>query len=655
MRAVVDVVRARPGACLGGAALGAIALAVVLAPWLAPHDPNMIRPSADLRSPAWMDGGSAEHLLGTDQLGRDVLSRLLYGARSSLIIALGAVLLAATVGTLVGMFAGYFGGAVDAVLMRLADIQLAFPFILLALSLLSVAETRTWWTVMIVLAIADWVIHARVVRGRVIAEKELDYVQAARALGAGHVHVLRAYVLPSILPTILTIALLQLGVLMVVESVLAFVGLGIESPAVSWGTILADGRRSIATAWWLLLFPGVAIFVSVLGVNLLADGLPDLLDPRVTRRDRRTRSGEARIVPPGSPTLGGISSDGSAAAGTGAAPGTQPDASAPVLSVAGLRTRFGDQVAVRDFSLDVHAGERVGIVGESGSGKSVTFLSLLGLAPRTAQVIASRVSIEGRNVRRLDERSLRPFRGHAVTMIFQDPGAALNPTMRVAAQVREVLARNGVPRRDRYRAVLEALDKVRVRDPERVAASYPFQLSGGQQQRVMMAMAMAARPRLLVADEPTTALDVTTQSQILGELDRLTAEDGTAVVLISHDLGVVAEFTDRIVVLYNGMVCEVGSTAALMTRPRHPYTQSLLASVHELGAADSEPEEGAAPLVPDVALTPSPAGGCSFAPRCLLAEARCWESVPAMEPGAPDGDGAVACHLVPARPEVPVR
>src|SRR5262249_47920449 len=220
-------------------------------------------------------------LLGTDQLGRDLLSRLIFGARTSLVIAGSAVILATAFGVVAGLVAGYRGGWTDVTVMRLADIQLAFPFILLALAILSVTADKSALTIIIVLAVADWVVHARVVRARVLVEREKEYVRGALALGASHLRIMFLYVLPAVLPTAIVTAMMELGVLMLVESILAFVGLGIDPPGISWGTALADGRRSLGNAWWMLAFPGAAIFLAVLSINLLADGLADLLDPRL--------------------------------------------------------------------------------------------------------------------------------------------------------------------------------------------------------------------------------------------------------------------------------------------------------------------------------------------------------------------------------------
>jgi peptide/nickel transport system permease protein len=611
----------RPSVLAGLLVIAVLAACAAGAGAIAPHDPNAIEPSLKFLPPAWEDGGRSGYLLGTDQLGRDVLSRLIYGARTSLLIALSAVLLSAVFGVTMGLIAGYFRGWTDTVLMRLAEVQLAFPFILLALAILAVSEQKSALRIIVVLAIADWVIHARLV------EREKEYVRGARALGASHARTMFLYVLPSVLPTALVIVMLELAVLMLVESILAFLGLGIDPPAVSWGTVLADGRQNVAIAWWMLVFPGAAIFLAVLAVNLVADGLADVLDPRLKLTGRFARGVAARR------------------ARKAAAPEPTPvEGEPPLLAVRGLRVEFpmddGSVVrAVEDVSFTLGAGERLGIVGESGSGKSVTALAIMGLLDAPGRVTAGSVRLRGRELLHLPERALNQVRGREVAMIFQDPGTSLNPVLKIGYQVAEAIElHQDVSGADARQRAVEALRLVNIRDPERVADSYPFEVSGGMQQRAMIAMALSCRPGLLIADEPTTALDVTTQAQILGELDALVDRLGTGVVLITHDLGVVAEFTERTIVMYAGTVCEAGPTERLVAEPRHPYTRALLEAVRDL-----EGEEAGATIPgepPDPRERPQ---GCPFEPRCPLAMDVCRERPPELR-GA--GGRAVACYAV---------
>ena len=532
-----------------------------------------------------------------------MLSRLLYGARTSLVIAGSASILAAVIGTFIGLIAGYFRGWVDAVLMRLADVQLAFPFIVLALALLAVTVHRTSWRIILVLGIADWVVYARVVRARAWEEREKDYVRAATVLGTSHWRKMTRYVLPTVLPTVIVIVLLEFAVLMLVESILSFIGLGIEPPGISWGTIIADGRENIAIAWWLLAFPVAAIFTAVLGVNLLADGLAEVLDPRLRltarlgrassalHRQRATggpsAAANALAIPPrdvkpvpeteaSAPRGENAVEHPSAEAVASALPRFEAEmipASAAVVRVEDLVVAFsGSRLpAVDGVSFSLLEGERLAIVGESGSGKTVMALAIMGLLDPAARILRGSIRLAGRELIGMPARELRSLRGGAVAMIFQDPGTELNPSLRVGYQLAEAIRlHQHVTRREARARAVEALRLVRIGEPNRTVRRYPFELSGGMQQRAMIAMALSCRPSVLIADEPTTALDVTTQAQILRELDRLVTELHTGVILISHDLGVVRELTDRVVVMYRGTVCEVGAPKRSFSHPSIP-------------------------------------------------------------------------------------
>lgn len=574
----------RPAVTLGLLIVAFLLIAAFGAPWLAPYDPFDSDPAKQYIPPVWSESGSAAHLLGTDQLGRDLTSRMLYGAKTSLLVAGGAVVLATSFGALVGLIAGYFRGRIETVLMRLVDVQLAFPFILLALAILAVVETRNTVTLAMVLAIASWVTPARVARGRVLVEREKEYVRAAKALGAGHARIMLLYVIPVVFPTLLVIALLELAALMVAEAIMAFVGLGIQPPGLSWGTILEDGRNSLLIAPWIVILPGAAIFFSVLGVNLLADGLADVLDPRLRGGGFRRHAKVRRQATGGGQTIPG--SEGNKLP-------TIARADESLLAVNGLRVEFpkgdGPVIAVNDVSFSVGRGERLGIVGESGSGKSVTGLSILGLLEPPGRVTGGSITFKGKNLLDLSSRDMNKIRGDKIAMIFQDPTASLNPTLTVGYQVAETISQHqSVGRKVARRRAVETLKLVNINDPERVASSYPFQLSGGMQQRVMIATALSCDPDLLIADEPTTALDVTTQAQILGELDNLVKRLDTGIILITHDLGVIAEFTERTMVMQDGLVREAGLTEEVVNNPKHAYTRRLLQAVMKLEEPESQ-------------------------------------------------------------------
>ena len=310
----------------------------------------------------------------------------------------------------------------------------------------------------------------------------------------------------------------------------------------------------------------------------------------------------------------------------------------PVLSLRDFRVTFptmnGDVQAVRGVDLDVHAGEMVGVVGESGSGKSVTFLGLMGLLPKRTRITGS-AKVGGVEVVGAPAKVVRPMRGRKIAMIFQDPLSALNPVHRIGNQVVEMIqAHNDVPHRQAKAKAVELLDLVGIPQPKQRAEQYPHEFSGGMRQRVMIAIAIANDPSVLIADEPTTALDVTVQAQILEVIQRIQRELETAVVLITHDLGVVARVVDRVQVMYAGRAVERGDVGPLFDHPSHPYTQGLLNSLPGLGRERLTPIPGAPPNM----LNPPP--GCPFAPRCIHAREVCVEGVPEL---VAFGDLQTAC------------
>jgi peptide/nickel transport system permease protein len=270
----------RRTALFGMLVVVAVLLAAALAPLVSPFDPLEQDIGQRLREPGWQDEQGRVHPLGTDHLGRDILARIIFGSRIALVVGLAAVLISGVLGMLIGLVAGYFGGRLDDFLMRLADVQLAFPFILLAIAVIGVLGPSLR-NIIIVIGVSSWVVYARVVRGEVLSIREREYVQAAVALGSRHWRVLLSHVLPNTFTPWLVVATLDMARVIVIESALSFLGLGVQPPTPTWGGMLADGRVYLSTAWWLATFPGLAILVTVLGINLFGDGLRDTLDPRL--------------------------------------------------------------------------------------------------------------------------------------------------------------------------------------------------------------------------------------------------------------------------------------------------------------------------------------------------------------------------------------
>jgi oligopeptide/dipeptide ABC transporter ATP-binding protein len=315
--------------------------------------------------------------------------------------------------------------------------------------------------------------------------------------------------------------------------------------------------------------------------------------------------------------------------------------SAPLLSVRGLTTAFGANAVVEDMGFELGEREVLGIVGESGSGKSMTALSLMRLVPPPGRIVAGQVMFEGQSLLTLPERAMREIRGARMSMIFQEPMSSLNPVFTIGDQIMETLRFHaGMASAEARSRAIELLKLVEMPSAERRIDDYPHQLSGGMRQRVMIAMALACRPKILIADEPTTALDATIQAQILDLLRGLQSEFGMAVILITHDLGVVADFADRVLVMYAGRVVETAPAAQLFAEPLHPYAEGLLASIPRLeGAIDRlSAIPGAVP--PPHAMPP----GCRFAPRCSYAQAACRAGVPPLQGVRPDREAACIRH-----------
>ena len=334
--------------------------------------------------------------------------------------------------------------------------------------------------------------------------------------------------------------------------------------------------------------------------------------------------------------------------------GTGGSTSSPVLDVVDLRVRFetdrGVVRAVEGVTFELHAGETVGLVGESGSGKSVTNLALLGLLPRPPAVVeAARAALLGRDLLRLSPRELRAVRGREIALIFQHPMTALNPFLTIGRQLGEVLEAHENATRDAARSrARSALADVGIPDPDRIVDAYPHEMSGGMRQRAMIAMALLCKPKVLIADEPTTALDVTVQAQILELLRDVQRRHGTGIVLVTHSLGVVAGTCDRVLVMYAGRVVETASTARLFESPLHPYTRGLMASVPSL-TGDPRARLASIPGTPPDPAAPLP--GCAFAPRCSVAIERCGRDVPALDRivlRGDEGQRAAACFVAGA-------
>ncbi len=551
---------------------------------------------------------SLAHWLGQDEYGRDVLTRLLWGARVSLWVAGASTLAACVAGTVLGLAGGFLGRVAEALAVRSMDVLLCFPPLLLALLVVTLLGPGAA-TLIPVLALVYLPGFVRVAYAGVLTVRSQEYVEAVRVLGAGPLRILGRTVLPNIAGPLLVQVSLTAASAVVLESGLSFLGLGVVPPAPSWGLMIAAARTTMPQAPWLLLWPCLALSVTILAMNAVCDALRDALaaQPRPPRRRRVLDVLAPGLLPAGR-----------------ALPGALLDVQGITVAI---ETGGGSIHPVRDVTFQVAAGETLAVVGESGSGKSMLGLALLGLLPPVARVTHGAAWLGGASILGVSEAGLRAVRGKGMAMVFQDPLSSLNPVHRIGRQVAEaVQAHRHVPAREAGRMAVSLLRQVGIPDPERCARAFPFEISGGMRQRAMIAMALANDPGLLIADEPTTALDVTIQAQVLDVLASLRRERGMGLMFITHSLPVVAEIADRLMVMYAGEVVEQGAAGDVLVRPMHPYTAALLRSAPPEDGRLPEGVPGAVP--PPGALPP----GCSFAPRCTHRIAACEAGHPALDP-----------------------
>ncbi|MFD5720992.1 dipeptide/oligopeptide/nickel ABC transporter permease/ATP-binding protein [Streptomyces sp. NPDC127036] len=609
--------------------LAVVVLVALFAPLIAPHDPlDQLPPVGGTGHP------SAGHWMGQDSLGRDILSRLVYGARWSLAIGLGATALALVVGSLLGAFAATSRKGVDETLMRCLDVVMAFPGIALAAVLVAVFGGGI--TVLIcAIAFLFTPPVARVVRANVLDQYGEDYVTAEQVIGARTPHIVLRHVAVNCAAPVLVFCTVQVAEAIVFEASLSFIGAGVRPPDPSWGSVIADGKNMVLTGgWWATVFPGLLMLVTVLCLNILSEGVSDAWAAPAAREVSVPAAEDRLEAPePGSGTVLELPGLAEAAARLRSRALPRPLALRPVLAVErlaiGFDGRHGGVDIVDGISFDVYPGEVVGLVGESGCGKSLTALTVMGLEPKGARV-RGQVRFDGRQLVGEPMRVRRRLLGHEMAMVYQDALSSLNPAMTIRAQLKQVIRRGG------RRGAAELLELVGL-DAGRTLRSYPHELSGGQRQRVLIAMALSREPRLIVADEPTTALDVTVQAQVMELLLRLRAELDFALVLVSHDLALVSAVTDRVVVMYGGQIVETGVTADLVESPAHHYTRGLLGSVLSL-------ESAAERMTQIKGVVPSPAdfpAGCRFADRCPLAGEVCRSTAPVLV-GPPTH--TAACH-----------
>ena len=608
--------RDRVGAPLLAGALASFAvlmLLVLVAPLLLGGEAAAIRP-ADALQPA-----GAAHLLGTDELGRDVLFRVLVATRLSLGLSLAGTLLGSALGILLGALPSVTGRLAGRLIAAAIDLALAFPALLLALFVAAVFGAGMH-SAMVAIALAVAPAFARLTFTLAASMRHADHIAAARLLGVGPARILLRHVIPIIGAPLLVTAIIAVSGALLVLSGLSFLGLGVQVPAYDWGVLLSQGLNRIYVSPATSLAPAAAIVITGMMLAVIGEALAHWTGVR-PRRHPHSRSA--------------LCADGDACG----------DARDDLLSIRGLEISFEGVATIRGVSFSLKPGERVGIVGESGSGKTLTALSAAALPVDGATIRAADLSFLGRPLDKARDAGMRRFLGTRMAFVFQDPLGSFNPLMRVGRQLAEVAEEHLAepPGKALARAV-DRLAVVGLDEPERRARDYPHQMSGGMLQRSMIGLGLMAEPSLLIADEPTTALDVTVQKRVLDLIDDVCRSTGAGLLLISHDLAVVTQSCERVLVMYAGRIVEDVGVGALVRGAAHPYSRALRASVIEMDADASAP-------LPTISGTPPAASsldaGCAFAPRCSRATDRCRTREPEL---APIGLGhRVACwHPLPA-------
>ena len=591
-------------AAFGGILLLIILTLSILAPILPLKEPNITN-TADRFMVPFEDG----YILGTDHLGRDLLSRLLWGTQLSLAVGFAAAFIAATFGSILGAIAGFYGQKTDNIIMRFIDMLMAFPYILLALAIVA-ALGPGLFNALIAVALVNIPFFARNIRGVTVTLANKEFIEAARLSGMSNLRILIVEIFPNLLPMIVIAMSTTVGWMILETAGLSFLGLGSQPPQADLGSMLGEARSALITNPHTSFVPGIMIFCIVIGINLFGDGVRDALDPRLKK---------GSLIRPLPQTIyeGGD---------------TQPTPTTKLLSVQNLSTQFHVNQDIyqssNDVSFEIQEGECLGLIGESGSGKSVTALSVTSLVASPPGVIKKgSVNYKNQNLLALPYEVLRSIRGNKISYIFQDPLTTLHPLHTIGDQLLEALQAH-----DSILSASESISKskdllklVQIPNPDNVWDVYPHQLSGGMRQRVCIAMALINDPELIIADEPTTALDVTVQAQILNILNSLRKGRKLSILFISHDFGVISQLCDRVIVMYAGSIVEEGPVKNIMQQAAHPYTSELIKCVPQLGN-----KEHALHSIPGnpPSLNQLPEG-CAFANRCQHKQDQCLKgSVP---------------------------
>ncbi len=558
--------------------------------WM-PYDPSEMDIGAKSVGPC------LQHLFGTDYFGRDIFSRVLEGARMTFLVGAASIGIGATAGIFIGALTGYFGGPVDDILMRVNDALASFPSVLLALVLVSIFGSGKYM-IILTLGIVFIPSFARVARGEFIAQKKKDYVKNAMLMGAGPLRIMFLHILPNTKAILLSAVTIGFNNAVLAEAGLSYLSIGAQPTDVSLGRMLSEAQGYLMTAPWFALAPGLTIVITVLGCSLISESLAKTGVP-TAKKHKKKKQGVAAVLE-GQQQEQAVEIPSEALLKKYCKTVTEP----VLLEVRNLTVGFFEENAwdyvVKNASFTVRRGEVLGIVGESGSGKSMTALAVMGLLKKQGKITSGTMDFNGRELTTISAEEYQRIRGFELSMVFQEPMTSLNPLLTVGYQVEEMLRLHGLVDANSYdegktedmeqkstrhsaefyrrckERTLAALQEAGLKDPTIIYDKYPHELSGGMRQRVMIAMAMICNPKLLIADEPTTALDVTIQAKILKLLKQMNRKHGTSIIFISHDLNIIRKMCDRVVVMYHGEMIEQGSAEKVFAEPQHEYTVKLL-------------------------------------------------------------------------------